>query len=32
MEGYKTTRSNNLSTNMERVVGFLKSNRKNEQI
>lgn len=28
MEGYKTTRSNNLSTNMERVVGFLKVTRK----
>jgi hypothetical protein len=32
MEGYKIARSDNLITNMERVVGFLKSNRKNEQI
>jgi hypothetical protein len=32
MEGYKTTRFDNLITNMERVVGFLKRNKKNEQI
>jgi hypothetical protein len=32
MEGYKTTRSDNLITNMERVVGFFKNNKNNEQI
>jgi len=32
MEGYKTTRSDNLITNMERVAGFSKNNKNNEQI